>query len=265
MGQDKPNRDNSRGDKGPLSLRFTGNEKWASFGYFDLNKYPANLHRAAESCGDRFSLIIYYSEILKPQLDIDAAKFVAQLNSQVSQRDLKLDQFSECSATYHSITHIAALHGMLTSLKAFLDSLAFLWGRLVDSNCSVHTFKRKTTNGNNLSGGVLINWLRHSKSETDGVSKPLADHLEEHSAEWITQAVGYRDDLLHGHGINQLTDIQVTIETTEHEFTSADVLLPRMPDGMTVAEYCQGLATNVEQLVKDGMAILAPMLKDERA
>ena len=99
----------------------------------------------------------------------------------------------------------------------------------------------------------------------DGVSKPLADHLEEHSAEWITQAVGYRDDLLHGHGINGLTDLRVAIQTTEHEFTSADILPPTMPDGITVAEYCEGLATKVEQLVKGGTAILAPMLKDERS
>ena len=247
---------NEAADHCPLYIRFTGSEKWASFEYFNANRYPDDLKETAESCGDRFSLLLYYATILEPQLNMDAACFLAQLNQYAVKLQFTDRSWTECIASYHSVVHTASVHGMLFNLKSFLDSLAYLWGRMVAPNCSVHMFSRKNVNGDKIAGGALINWLRKSAPSDCPAAGPLAQHLEDHSRRWITQAVKHRDDLIHYGGIRGLQGLSASVQEHMPRFSPTDLRRPTMPNDEPVTDYCRQLATNVEEFVRDGLAML---------
>ncbi len=232
-----------------------GNEIFASFRHFNANHFPDRLQRQVESAGNLYALLLYYRKILEPQLKKDVKAFLVDLNTQFV--GVKFNaRFESCQAEYNSVAHMASLHGMLFNLKAFLDSLATLWGPLVDERYNVKLFSKKLVEGEKLSGGVLIHWLRRSVPRSSTKALPLAAVVENHSRSWISEAVTYRDELIHYGGIPGLKGLRLQLADARSEFSENDLLNPELPDGRCISTYCHGLVTNCDRFVEEAHNIL---------
>lgn len=245
---------NIKQEECPLDIRFTGNEKWASFNYFDSNLYPSIAKSEADSCGDRYSLLLYYQLILNPQLEIDSTHFLENLNKNAVNLKYK-HKWTKCEASYHSIVHLATLHGVLFNLKSFLDCLTRLWGKTLDSECKVKLFSTKNIEGKELSGGKFINWLKNGQPKESSRTK-LANLVFDNSDDWITQAVKYRNDLIHYGGIKGIKGLTSTVEELTKDFRKEDIIYPKMPDGTYVSDYCDDLLKKLEKLIVDGSTVI---------
>ena len=111
------------------SIIIVGEEEWTSFAYFNPNAYPKFLKKIVNSCGERLALTLYYAKLIESQMSRDIDDFLIQLNQQT--QIANLPDTPRFVAYYRGMTYLASLHGVLYSLKSFLDVMSTLWASLI--------------------------------------------------------------------------------------------------------------------------------------
>lgn len=143
-------------------------------------------------------------------------------------------------AKYDGIEVLTYINNLFHSLKSFLDIYTLLLCRLIDPKQTT-SFKRKAVDGESLSGGAFIRWLRQSAPKSFDKATNLADFVLEESKEWITEAVNHRDAITHYTNIDDINCLSVSLirisQPSEPMFEKKQVEKPTMPDGMKVREY----------------------------
>lgn len=236
-----------------VSIIITSEEEWISSVYFNPNAYPDFLKEILTSCEERLALMLYYAGLIESQMPRDIDNFLDQLNRLMYTGGLPdVPQFI---AYYRGMTYIASLHGMLYSLKSFLDVLGILWTSLIVGKRTKLLFNRSKVKGEEIAGGRLINWLRETVGSKFKNASRLASIIEDNSRRWISKAVKYRNDLTHYGEIKGLKHLRVKLRKDKRRYGYEDILMPEMPDGTPVRDYCKMLIKNTCSFVVAGLKL----------
>jgi hypothetical protein len=245
----------------PINL--VGEERWSTYGVFNSNAFPDELSINAEACSTRAAILLAHLNMIKEAIKKDEKDFRAELKKYytdsfvVSLRKRPSDKFV---AYYDGIDYLAAFHGFLNSLKSFLDVYATLICRTIQPSSSTLLFGAKPVEGGKISGGRVINWLKRSAPITFKHSSKLQKAIENHSNNWITEAVNHRDTLSHYGDIKEMEHMH--IDLTPSSFKFEEIFPPLMPNGQPVVDYCSYLLDELKVFIEESL-ILLPGLKKE--
>ena len=218
---------------------------------FNPNAYPKSPEYIREtlfSCIERLSLMVYHARVIDSQIDKDIDYFMSKLSRQLR----TVSSHRRLLAHYRSPNYLASLHGILYSFKSLLDLVAILWVRLISEEAKIRGFDRK----DGIAGGKLIRWLRCTAPSSFHNRLQLAEIIEENSRKWITEAVSYRDTLIHRGEIDGLSHLTVRLGKEHRSYSREDANIPKMPDGKAVEDYCKTLLENTTKFVRAGLTLV---------
>lgn len=221
---------------------------------FNSNAYSPALRSVVDSCASRYALLLLHASTLRDALQRDIADFRKAIEGQRSdlERALKSGPGLDFVAVYDGLAHMAEMHSALNSLKSFLDLYAKLIGKLVNSSNNWN-FGKAVIGGPKVSGGRLVNALRSSSVETLAC---LADMTLDHSRTWITEAVGYRDQLSHRSDLDNMQPMQLPLHNSVPHINFDELTRPVMPNGQDVGQYVDGLLRNLAAYVGASIEML---------
>ncbi len=217
--------------------------------------YPnTNLLNAASK---RLAIFIYHLNTLKHAVVDDLDQFKIQISNKgvAFQEFVDLKPNKSIVAIYDSITHIHAMHGLLYSLKSFLDVYASFMANTIGTKGQTVLFGRKKGKYNGISGGRLLDWISNSAPSSFTKKKELCSVIEKHSTEWISEAVDYRDTLSHYGDIDNFVDMHLSREDGE-DTKLENIVMPTMPNGKELVEYADYLAHSLIEFIKETVIFL---------
>jgi len=253
-----------------VSMIITSPYRWETFDVFNPNAFPKSLNSNVNACGFRLGLWLYYTSFVSKEIFKERDVFVKELVSQQDgiRKSLSMRQDSLKFVAYSDgLQYMAATFGCLNAMKSFLDNYAQLMAKLISPSTTL-SFKKKVINGRKIAGGALISWLQNSAPKTFKKAKDLADITKRHSSEWITQAVIYRDTLSHYKDIEGMIHMHVPLQPKDPPYNSANIELPKMPDGVPLIDYCQDILNRSTYYLRESIILLPnierDMIKPER-
>ncbi len=230
-------------------------DEWFSSSYFNGNAYPKESQSSIESCWKRFSLILSYYRNLSKQKKIDMSFFLNWLNNNVTKVSIKKkDEVYEVS--YNSMSNVSNLYGIFISVKSFLDIWAISCVTIIDPKSTLHGFNKKKIDGNELAGGSFINWLRRSAPANNNAEE-LASLTKNHSQNWISEVVEFRDQIVHYGEIENLSSLRLQIKgSTKRKYVEEDIILPQLPNKKPIMDYCQSIVSSLNIYLIDCIKLL---------
>lgn len=254
---------NSRPETKIIVVRkFTG----AAGRLFNGNAFPDYVAKEIDACLLRLALFLYHSDRLVHEIEEDLTKFLQTLHLHPSLSDLDAAVKSrpdlQLVAYSDGLECMVCFHGVLYSLKSFLDTYAILICRLINPQTQPTTFGRKKINGKELSGAKLALWVRNNAPKSFANTEPLADMIIKHSGQWISLAISYRDVVAHYRDIEGMKHMHVSLKPTEPAFKTSDIVAPTMPDGQKIMDYCGSLFSNLGGFLDETLFLL-PKVKHE--
>jgi hypothetical protein len=236
---------------------FVGPERWQTYSVFNGNAFPNELEAIVEACSTRLALVFLHISELHEEIERDKKRFRDALERQRKDLATGLSRRADllCVGYYDGLGYIAAMHGCLASIKSFFDVYAQLMGKLIVSGANCR-FKRATVDGESLSGGSVINWLRQSAPAAYAQSGALASLTLNHSREWITQAVEYRDRISHCSDIDGMKHMHLQLYPKDPPYDICEMVPPKMPDSKSVTDYFSELQERLVGYVKESIVLL---------
>lgn len=235
-----------------INLFYVNGEKRASDGILNRNAFDTVNDKVLDACKRRFAIFLYHSNTLKYTVARDKDWFYERLTDS-SYGTLSQECIDEgVVAIYDGVSYITELHGILYSLKSFLDIFAFFLCGSIDISLKGMTFSSKNIDGQNLSGGNVINWLRSSAPSSFANREALAITIETHSRKWITKTVEYRDRLTHYGDLPGFLDMHVNVISHPiQNITKQSIVHPYMPDGIELLTYNDNLVINLVAFIEE--------------
>ena len=77
-----------------------------------------------------------------------------------------------------------------------------------------------------------------------------------HIDQWIGKAVSYRDSVVHHGSIKGMTEVMAPLDKEPQQLRQGDLVLPMMPDGVAVTDYCKHLLTSCRRLVCETLLLM---------
>lgn len=161
-----------------------------------------------------------------------------------------------CVLVLHNLSFVSGLYSTLIGVKSFLDLYARLAAKLLVPSANVFGFNQGTYKGRKVAGGRFLQWLDCSTPHSFEGREELLDVLLRHIDLWAGQAVDYRDAVVHRGAIDGITEAFVPLEKALGEVQESDVVLPRMPDGEPVSDYCWRLLCSVREAASETLRLL---------
>jgi hypothetical protein len=132
--------------------------------------------------------------------------------------------------------------------------------RTIQPSLRKKLFNAGRVGGKKISGGKVINWLKGSAPKTFKNSSKLQKVIENHSNNWITEAVHHRNTLSHFGDIKEMEHMHIILNPPSYRYPG--ILPPLMPDGQLVVDYCSYLLDELKVFIEESL-ILLPGLKKE--
>jgi hypothetical protein len=240
--------------------RRPGSQK--TYRYFNPNFYPEQVEQLLHAAEDRWTLMLTCGVSVGQQIQTDTTMFAEELVRHIAVAPRNIPMDLSFLAILQSGTWLALLHGFLVSLKSLLDLTGSVWAMIAEPDTSSRGFHKGKVADLVLAGGKLVNWFRSACPKEFPARSGAADTIERHSREWITEAVKYRDTLMHYGDIAGLTPMSVRLELGEESgaspsgrfrqtYSRDEVLCPAMPDGTRVDEYCRLITAKADRFLME--------------
>ncbi len=236
------------------SIIFVDDYSYEAGHIFNGNAFAEYLQPQAAVCGTRFTIFRHNVRKVCETVNADFEIFEKQLLGQIEDLTASALKRTDLNLVcFHDNTHyLSSVFSSLFFLKSFLDVYATLIAASIKPSQSL-LFSSGRVDGEKVSGGKLINWLRGSTPEK---YNDLSDVIFRHSQDWIHRAVQYRDTLVHYGDIAELHRMKVPLKPTTPPFTRDDILAPTMPHGEDVSGYAISLAKNLNRFLSDTIPML---------
>ena len=241
--------------------------------YFNVNYFPERVEPLMHAAEERYAMLLLYAISARSQLakDIKDLLKAVPLHIECGPRNWPRD--TRYIGVYHGAAGLAMLHGFLVTLKSLLDVVASAWALTVKPRCGIRAFRKGKVDGIELSGGKLVNWLRGEGQQHHPKTLPAADTIVQHSQEWITQAVRYRDWVVHYGRLPGLTPLAIVLDNTNVDveetgtmprrvYAESEVLPPRLEDGREVDVFCADITKRTNRFLQEMSTYFA--LKESR-
>lgn len=234
-----------------------GEERWSTYGPFNLNAFPVELAPNVEACSTRAAIHLLCLNMVKEAVKKNHKDFQKELKIKITAEyvtSLREKHLDSVIVYYGGIDYLTALHGFLISLKSFLDVYALLICRTIQPSLPGMLFNTRSVGGGKISGGRVINWLKDSAPRTFTHSLKLQEVIENHSNNWITEAVHHRDTLSHRGDIKGIEHMHIVLNPPSGKYPG--IFPPLMPDGQLVEDYCSELLTKLRKFIEESMILL---------
>jgi hypothetical protein len=223
---------------------------------FNPNAFPARVKSEATSCGDRLAILSHSVEIVVREPALDRSRLLQEIRENKAFAGFTPVPDKPAVLVLHNLNFVSGLYSALIALKSFLDLYSRLIARSLVPSASVFGFGSGNYKRRNLSGGRFLRWIDHSAPRSFENRERLVAILLVHVNEWVDQAVTYRDAVVHNGYIVGMTEAMVPLEKALRELQETDVVLPMMPDGVAVTDYCKHLVRAARSLVSETLPLL---------
>lgn len=147
------------------------------------------------------------------------------------------------------------MHGILYSLKSFLDIFSILITSLISNKITNILFHRKKVENKELAGGNLINWLKYNPIIEK--NDMLIGIIKYHSEKWIKEAIHYRDILTHHGEIVGYEYYKIIMKKEAKVHSKQDIIIPKLPNGEEINKYCnEKINNNLDRFIRDILNLL---------
>lgn len=226
-------------------------ELWSAYAVFNPNAFATDLSSIVDSCSLRLGMLAALStslsleverewQILEAELEADRGG----LSNSVLESNVPIVAYAD------GLQYLGVLYSYLATVKSFLDVYALLMGKTIGRNIT-WSFKRGCVAQDDISGGPIINWLRRSAPKTLTSSGILAEAIEHHSRNWITELVRYRDIISHYSEIPQMRHLSVPLRRIIPIFDRNDRILPALPNGQELPQFSKDTIDKIRNFVGD--------------
>lgn len=229
---------------------------WSAAALFNPNAFPANVKGEAATCGDRLAILTHSAEIVRNEPGLDRLRLLKQIRSDPGFKDFKPRPDKPAVLYFHNLQFVSGLYSALIAFKSLLDLYSRLVARLLVPKATVFGFSSGQYKGRNVSGGKFLRWIEGSTPQDFENRERLIATFLAHIELWIDQAVTYRDAVVHDGFIPGLTEVMVTLDKQLANLNTEDLVLPTMPDGKAVTEYCDYLIKQTRTLVAETLPLL---------
>lgn len=247
-----------------IKMEFVGDERWSTHSVFNSNAFPAELAPEVNTCSTKAAIHLVYLNMIKEAVKKDRKNFQKVLKLKLTKEQvasIRKNNSVPVIAYYDGEEYLAALYGFLSSLKSFLDVYSILIHKTIQPSLRQNIlFNSDTVGGEKISGGAIIKWLDNSSPSTFTNSSELKRVIEDHSNNWITEAVRNRTDLVHYGDIKGIEHMQIVLNPRPGKYPG--IFPPLMPNGQPVEDYCSNLLSKLREFVEESL-ILLPNIKME--
>jgi hypothetical protein len=240
----------------PIPVFMVDPNFWRASGLFNPNAFSPQVKRDVEICCDQYAILLHSVQIVCDEPGLDATSRLQQLRSNGAFKGFKPLSDKPIIITFHNLDFLGGVYATLISMKSLLDCYSRLISRLLVSSTSVFGFTKGVYRGRKISGGKFLNWIEHSAPEGFEKRNELVDVLLRHVDDWIGNAVSYRDAAIHSGFINGMQEVRIPVIDYFDKLQEKDILMPTMPDGVLVKEYCIKLAENARCLIAETLVLL---------
>lgn len=220
------------------------------------NAFPPQLKVDALSCCDRFAILTHSVNIVVHEPGLDLSRILKDIRENKAFIGFTPKPEKPVILVFHNLNFMSGLYSTLISIKSFLDLFSRLIARSIVPSARVFGFNSGNYKGRNLSGGKFLRWIERSAPRSfdnrDKLFSVLLDHIEN----WIDETVRYRDAAVHDGFIPGLNEVMIPLAKAISELEQADILLPKMPNGVAVTDYCINLIDLVRSLVSQTLPLL---------
>ncbi len=228
----------------------------AASALFNPNAFPARVRGDATSCGDRLAILAHSVEIVMREPALDRSRLLQEIRDNKAFAGFSPNPDKPAVLVLHNLSFVSGLYSALIASKSFLDLYSRLIARSLVPSASVFGFGGGTYNGRNVSGGKFLKWLERSTPRSFEQRERMLAILLAHIDDWADQAVEYRDAVVHSGSIAGLTEAFVPLDRALSELREADVILPAMPNGVAVTDYCGQLVRSVRTFASETLRLL---------
>ena len=225
---------------------------------FNPSAYPEQVRSDATSGGDRLAILTHSVELVMREPALDRSRLLQEIRENKAFMGFSPDPDKPAVLVLHNLNFVSGLYSALIAAKSFLDIYSRLIARSLVPSASVFGFSRANYKGRRLSGGRFLKWIESSAPRSFEHRERLVKILLAHVGEWADQAVAYRDAVVHDGVVVGLTEALVPLDKALCELRETDVVLPTMPDGVAVTDYCMRLVRSTRSLACDTL----PLLRD---
>lgn len=233
-----------------------GPESWQSFGILNPNAFPSYLRPDVMFCGDKLALISYSVKIIQKEIDKDLNKFINKINYGDEFKDFIPDPQKPILVTYHNIGFQVGVQSVFIAAKSMLDIYARIISKSIDPKSKLFGFKKGTFRGKKIIGGSLLNWIKCNAPNSYTNKEKLIEILNAHIDNWVSDAVKFRDDIVHEGRLKGLIEMCVPLLKQSRKIEMDEIILPIIRDKGNVLEYCKQIQKNINHILKETLILL---------
>jgi len=243
--------------KRTATLVIVGNEIRESSEILNPNAFPQGVKNNVWACADKLALIHYSLQLIEREINNDIIKFVNELNTGKAWESFSPDpQRDDLVVIYHSMSFQAGLQSFFISTKSMLDIYAQIVSKLIKPQSSLFGFSKSNFKGTRLVGGTLLNWIERNSPASYSNRNQLIELLINHIDSWISNVVGYRDQIVHHGNINVLREMCVPLLKRPQQIRKDEIIQPVIKDEGDLLEYCNYTLQNIYRMLKETIPLL---------
>jgi hypothetical protein len=223
---------------------------------FNPNAFSTTVKPDAMRCGDSFAVLTHSVDIVLREPGLDRSRLLREVRENDAFKGFTPTPDKPVVLMIHNLNFVTGLHSALIAVKSLLDLYSRLVAKSLVPSASVFGFKSGQFGGRNVSGGRFLRWLEHSVPRSFQHRARLVSLFLAHVDGWLNKAVAYRDAVVHDGFVPGMREASVPLDKPLAQLKDHDVVLPHMPDGAPVADYCQELVRSTRTLVSETLPLL---------
>ena len=223
---------------------------------FNPNAFPVRVKADASLCGDRLAILTHSVEVVLNEPGLDRGRLLDQIKMEPSFAGFQPNPEKPAVLVFHNLSFLSGLYSTLIALKSLVDFYSRLIARLLVPTASVFGFSRGVYGNRQISGGKLLRWIEASAPKSFGNRDILVSALLAHIDQWVGKAVSYRDSVVHYGSIKGMTEVVAPLDREPHQLRQSDLVLPMMPDGIPVTDYCEYLVNSCRSLLSETLLLM---------
>lgn len=220
------------------------------------NAFPQMVRGDAAICGDRLAILTHSVEIVLYELELDRSRLLEEIRRNKAFAGFVPQPDKPAVMVFHNLNFVSGLYSSLITFKSLLDLYSRLIGKLLVPSASVFGFNSGSYKGRKVSGGRFLKWVESSAPRSFENREKLVSVLLGHIDGWVGKAVSYRDGVVHDGTVPGMSEAMIPLDKALSQLQETDVILPMMPDGVAVTDYCKRLVNATRTLIAETLTLL---------
>ena len=223
---------------------------------FNPNAFSQMVRNDASMCADRLAILTHSVEIVISEPGLDRSRLLKEIRRNKAFNDFVPQPDKPAVLVLHNLNFLSGLYSTLIALKSLLDLYSRLIAKLLVPSASVDGLNRGSYRGRNIPRGRFLMWIECSAPKSFQNREKLVSVFLGHIDSWVDEAISYRDGVVHDGSIPGINEARLPLIKALSQLRETDVILPIMPGGVEVIDYCSRLVKSTRTLVAETLPLL---------